>query len=354
MIKDFENYINKAVEDKVFPGCNIAVITKNNQGYKEYFKSFGLKAILPEEEVNNIDTMYDMASCTKVISTVSCLLKLVEQGKVGLYDKVAEYLPEFLNKNINIWNLTTHTSGLPPMLKDSHEMTRDEIYTAAMKVIAIYEIGTKIVYSDINFLIIGLIVEKVSGMTLDKFAKKYIFDPLDMKDTMFNPTDIKRCAPTEDRGDHIDRGYVHDEMAHNFDGVAGHAGLFSTVKDLSHFGEMILNDGMYKGKKVFSKAVIDLLFRPQVQTAMGNSLRLEQRSIGWIIDSRMSNCGELASPETICHTGFTGTNIVIDRKTGLCFIMLANRVHPTRKNTKIIPFRRRVANYVYAHIEDFQ
>ena len=352
-MKDIQG-LNKILENAclegIFPGCNYVLCTEN-EIYKE---SFGYKALIPNKEKNTIDTLYDMASCSKVISTTSCILKLMEQGKLRLFDQVKSYLPRFRHENVVIWDLITHTSGLPAgvggvtKLK-SREEALDKIYSLQL----VYEKNTKILYSDIGFVLLGLIVEEVSKMTLNDFSHEYIFKPLKMDDTGYLPVDVNRCAPTEMRNDDIVkgmvRGHVHDELAYILGGVAGHAGLFSTVTDISHFIQMILNDGVYEGVRIFSKATIDLLFTPQVEEKRGVCKLVNTRGIGWIVQGDYCSAGDLASKETILHTGFTGTNVFIDRINKVGFSLLSNRVHPTRANTKIIPFRGRLGNYIISH-----
>ena len=348
MNKDIDRLMNEAVNDGTFPGANICIIANG----KTSFQTYGLKAKFPEEEVNNLDTLYDMASCSKVISTTTCILLLMEQGKLRLFEPVRNILENFSMENVTVWDLLTHTSGLPEGLRGSHEMTKEQIIDGIMNLQPVYEKNSKIVYSDLGFILLGLIVEKISGMTLDAFSKKYLFDPLEMYDTGYNPTDEKRCAPTEDRGGYIDRGYVHDEVAHIMGGVAGHAGLFSTIENVSHFLEMVLNEGVYKGKKILSKATIELMFTPQVEDVNKISVNNEKRSVGWIVKGPYPCSGDLASNETIMHTGFTGTHVVIDRKNKVAFSVLSNRVHPTRKNNKTISFRSRLGNYIFSHLEE--
>lgn len=348
MKKEINELVQEALNNEVFPGACLCIVNKD----KVYLESYGLKAKYPNPEENDVNTIYDMASCSKVISTTTSILKLLEQGKLRLYEPVCNILPEFSLKNVTVWDLLTHTAGLPEGLKGAWTMTKEEIYNGIMKIEPIYEKNTKIIYSDLGFMLLGFIVEKLSGMTLDKFSKKYIFDPLEMYDTGYNPEDTLRCAPTEDRGDHIDRGYVHDEVAHIFEGVCGHAGLFSTVEDVSHFIQMVLNDGVYKGKRILSKQTIDLMYTPQVEEKNGVSLNNEKRSVGWIVKGSFPNSGDLASKNTIMHTGFTGTNIVIDRDNKVGFSLLTNRVHPTRANNKLISFRSRLGNYIFSHLEE--
>ena len=335
MIEKVNEIMTKAVKDGVFPGATLCLIIND----KTYFHD------------NDINTLYDMASCTKVVATTSSIMMLAERGLIRLYDYVSVFLPDFIHKDVTIWDLLTHTSGLPADLINGHFLSKQELYDNIMSCEKEYEKNTKMVYSDLGFILLGWIIEKVSNMPLDKFVKENLLEPLEMFDSGYCPTDVNRCAPTEDRGDKIDRGYVHDEVAHTLDGVAGHAGLFSCVKDLSHFLKMILDNGMYKGKRILSKQSIDLFFKPQVEEKEGISLDTYRRGIGWIVKGKQCCCGEFASDETIMHTGFTGTNIVIDRQNKVAYCVLSNRVHPTRQNNKIIPFRARLANYIFTHLD---
>lgn len=353
-VKEFNDIIRKTINEEKLPGANYVIVTKK----KKHFGSLGHKSLIPFIEENNIDTMYDIASMSKVISTTSCALKLVEMGKIRLFDPVSKHIPEFKHTNVRIYDLMTHTSGLQPYLAGAADMkSADEVWNGILNLDLQYERGSKILYSCINYITLGKIIERVSGLGLDEFAKEYIFTPLEMKDTCYNPSNIERCAPTELREDKVHngvlRGRVHDEMAYALNGVSGNAGVFSTVEDISHFIEMILNDGVYKGKRIFSKATIDLLFVPQVRETHGVYVNEEIRGIGWIIKGSASSAGELTSDETILHTGFTGTNIWIDRKNKIGFCMLTNRVHPTRNNNSTIGLRPRLANYIISHIEEY-
>ena len=346
MIQGINNLIEQAIADGVFPGANYALI-KNG---KTYCTSLGSRALYPEKEANTLATRYDMASCSKVVSTTTSIMILLEQGKLRLFDAVATFLPFFPHSDVTVWDLMTHTAGLPPLISRSLYHTKEELIPLIQKVELKYERNTKIVYSDLGFILLGWIVEAISGMGLDAFSHKYIFEPLEMINTGYCPTDPLICAPTEDRGEYIDRGYVHDEAAKTLGGVAGHAGLFSTVEDMSHFMEMILNRGTYHNKRILSPQTIDLLFVPQVEEPKGIAKTLNRRALGWIVKGDYPCSGDLASPETIMHTGFTGTHIFIDRINKVAFCMLTNRVHPTRENVKIIAFRGRLGNYIMSHL----
>jgi len=351
MLKDLRKMTEDAIVDGAFPGCNITIVKKDGSAY---FESFGLKAKFPEEEQNDINTIYDMASCSKVVSTTTCMMILVDRGLVRLMEPVKNILPDFKCGDINVWDLLTHSSGLKEGLPGSHNMNREQIIEGIMNMDYAYPRHSGIHYSDVGFVTLGLIIEKITGMSQAEFAKKNIFEPLEMLDTGYNPVDAKRCATTEYR-EHLkayDRGYVHDEMAHNMGGVAGHAGLFSTVKDLSHFIEMILNDGVYKGKRIVSKRTLDLFCTPQVQDKTGVEMGGYIRGLGWITSCNCTSGGDLISGNTISHTGFTGTNIVIDRENGFGYSILSNRVHPTRVNYKIMGYRARWGNRLYSELEE--
>ena len=347
-MKGLETLINEAIQEGVFPGANYALIIKD----KISFGSFGAKALYPHYEVNELNTIYDMASCSKVISTTTAIMLLLEQGKLRLFDAVANYLPFMASSEVTIWDLLTHTSGLPPFIAPRFYKSKEELMELIKTTKMQYEKNTKIVYSDLGFILLGWIVEEISKKSLASFTKEQLFIPLEMNDTGYNPQYFKRCAPTEDRKDKIDRAYVHDEAAYTLGGIAGHAGLFSTVSDVSKFMQMILNQGFYKGKKILSPQTIKLLFTPQVEEAKGVAKVLNRRSLGWIVKGDYPCSGDLVSSNTIMHTGFTGTHLFIDKDNQVAFTLLSNRVHPTRDNTKIIAFRAKIGNYIMSHMEE--
>lgn len=355
IVKGFDDLMEESLERGVFPGANYVIVSKKGT----FYNSFGYKTLLPEKEENDINTLYDMASCSKVLSTTSCLFKLMEMGKLRLYDEVKMYLPEFRHEGITIFDLMTHSSGLPAGVSRAGVTTREGLLNNIWALDLKYETGATVIYSDIGFILLGLIVEKISGMGLDEFAKTYIFDPLEMYHTGYNritknmDIDKTQYAATEVRQDlivnELCRGVVHDENAYILGGVAGHAGLFSCVKDIEHFISMVLNDGVYNGKQIFSKATIDLMFKPMVRVNKKVSLDCSQRGLGWIVRGDYCGAGDLASEETIHHTGFTGTNVCIDRINKVGWSILSNRVHPTRANGLLIPMRSKYGNYIISH-----
>lgn len=354
LINEFEKIINNAISDGAFPGAQYAIVTKN----KVWINALGNMELYPAVIINSCDTIYDMASLTKVICTTTCIMQLVEKGLIRIYDPVNRYLSDFKYNNITIWNLMTHTSGLPegvygPKDKMTSLDVWDRIYNeSTLK----FEPGTKIVYSDINYILLGRIIEIITDMPLNEYANKYLFTPLKMKNTGYLPKDKSLCAATEYRDDATMKGYVkgvvHDETAYALGGVAGHAGLFSNVKDVVNFIKMVLNDGKFEGKKILSKATIDELFRVQVKEYVGVEVNPKARCLGWQTKDPASSAGDLISYNTILHTGFTGTNVFIDRDHEVGFVLLTNRVHPTRNNSKHLHVRACLANFIISHLEE--
>lgn len=351
-IKQLENLIQNEIDNGAFPGANYALVFKD----QVYLGSLGNKRIVPNVEKNSLDTIYDMASLSKVVSTTSCLMKLVETGRLRLFTKVFKYLPEFRFKDVTIWNLMTHTSGLPEGLKGLlNYHNQEEIMQAIYDTDLVYETNTEIKYSDLGFILLGKIVEVISGMSLNEFSQKVLFEPLKMKDSGYNPIHINRCAPTEERHDMILDGvvcgHVHDETSYLLGGVAGHAGVFSTVEDISHFMQMILNDGVYDGVRVFEKQTINRLFKVEVDEIKGVMKTQTSRGLGWMVAGQAGPNGELTSDKTIHHTGFTGTSIFIDKENEIGFCLLTNRVHPTRNNPLHIDARGKIANFIMCNYQ---
>lgn len=354
-IEEFNNLILEGLKEGAAPGANYAIVFKD----KMIFGSFGKRSIYPNVEENSIDTIYDMASLTKIICTTTCALRLIEQGKLRLYAPVKKYLPNFKFDNISIWNLMTHTSGLPEGVPHASGLkTPQEVYEKIDNLELKFTPGTKIHYSDIGYILLGKVIESITKKNLNDFAKEEIFDKLNMIDTTFLPTFSDRIAPTEMRDDTvfkgIVRGVVHDETSYALGGVAGHAGLFSTVKDVANYLSMLLNDGMFNNERFLSKAIIDLLYTPQVKEYTGVSAIPEARSLGFVIKGPASSSGVLTSEKTILHTGFTGTNIFVDRVNEVAFVLLTNRVHPTRKNILHMDLRARLANFLIASLDDIK
>ena len=348
-----DSIINSAIDDSAFPG---AVLLIQKDGKIIHQKAFGHFTYDSSSGRISVNTMYDLASLTKVIATTSAAMICYDRNLFRLDDKVAEYLPEFGVKgkgNVTIRNLLVHDSGLRPDIAyrtfdtagNKEKEVMNEIYNDTL----IYPTGTKMKYSDLNFILMGKIIEKVTGTPLDKFCEENIFRPLGMTSTMFNPPDslVYRIAPTEYdnywRHRQI-RGTVHDETSQLLGGVAGHAGLFSTAGDLAKLLQMLLNKGRYNGKRYIRASTVEMFVKKQSD--------LSSRALGWDTKSSgYSSAGNLFSNISYGHTGFTGTSAWTDPTRNLFVVLLTNRVYPTRENLKILKVRPAVHDAVIEAIE---
>ena len=359
--------INASIDKKELPG---AVVLVARRGKIVWRKAYGARAVEPQREAMTLDTIFDLASLTKVVATTTSIMMLIEQGKVRLSDPVVQFIPEMKGEGrdaITIEQLLTHMTGLAP---DFDLRDRWSGYDEAMKRLYREPLrnppGTRFVYSDINYVALGEVVHRVSGLMLDEFARRNIFAPLGMRDTGFNPNPKlrMRIAPTEKRrgqmnylgdsgadagteGDQWLRGQVHDPTSFRMNGVAGHAGLFSTADDLAIFCQMLLNGGVYNGARILSPMTIATMTRPHAVSESGAA-----RGLGWDIATSFStNRGDLFSLGSFGHTGFTGTSIWIDPASDSFVVFLSNRVHPDGKGD-VGPLRGRVASIVASSIID--
>jgi uncharacterized protein YbbC (DUF1343 family)/CubicO group peptidase (beta-lactamase class C family) len=339
--------IERSIAARQLPG---AVLLIGHDGEVVYRKAYGSRALVPAREPMTVDTIFDLASLTKVVATTPCLMKLLEEGRIRLDDPVTDYLPEFQggNSTITLRNLMTHFSGLPPDLDLTTPWTGYD--TAIAKALVDKPAGppgVRFAYSDINFILLGEIVRRLAGEPLPDYAHRVVFDPLDMRDTMFQPPPglLPRIAPTE-----IDpatgqplRGVVHDPTARRMGGVAGHAGLFGTAADLARFCQMMLDHGAVGGRPLFSPPTVEKFTTPQ--SPPDQSIL---RGLGWDIDSPLSgNRGDLFPIGSYGHTGFTGTSIWIDPFSRTYVVLLANSVHP-RHAKPLTSLRGRIATIVAA------
>jgi CubicO group peptidase (beta-lactamase class C family) len=302
----------------------------------------------------NPDTIYDLASLTKVVVTTTLIARLSESanGNVPLDAPIERYLPEWASgpqsewrRQVTLRHLLTHTSGLPPhrdyylTSKNKRQMLQ-KIFVEPLET----QPGVKEAYSDLGIILLGEIVERLTGKSLDELARAEIFRPLGMTDTMFLPSKkfLTRIAPTEKDATYrkrLLRGEVHDENAYAMGGVAGHAGLFGTAADLAAFCQTLLNGGTYTHRRILRRSTIAEFTAPQ--TVSGNA-----RTLGWAVPTENSSGGHNLSPHSFGHTGFTGTSIWIDPEKQLFIILLTNRVHPTRENHKIQQVRPAVHDAV--------
>jgi uncharacterized protein YbbC (DUF1343 family) len=346
--------LDRAIEEAVgqgrLPG---AVLVVGHDGKVVYRKAYGKRALVPAAEDMTVDTIFDVASLTKVVATTTSLMKLFEQGRFRLNDRVTAYIPEFQGgkSDITLRNLFTHFSGLRPDVPLAKPWSGyDTGIQLACTDPPAGPPGARFVYSDINFILLGELVHRLSGQTLADYARDNVFGPLGMKDTMFQPPASLRAriAPTErwpvKDGPPL-RGVVHDPTARNMGGMAGHAGVFSTADDLARFAQMLLNQGTLDGARIASPFTIEKFTEPQSPPDQPIL-----RGLGWDLDSPYSgNRGELFPIGSFGHTGFTGTSIWIDPSTKTYVILLANSVHPS-PHPAITPLRAKIATMVAAAV----
>jgi uncharacterized protein YbbC (DUF1343 family)/CubicO group peptidase (beta-lactamase class C family) len=355
-----DRHIENAIAEGKLPG---AVLLVGRGDRTIYQKAYGHRALVPAREPMTLDTIFDVASLTKVVATTTSIMTLVEEGRVRLSDRVATFIPEFGRygkEDITVLHLLTHVSGLRPDLDLAHEWRGyDTAIRLATEEVPIAPAASRFVYSDINFLLLGEIVRRVSGQPLDVYATERIFRPLRMADTMFRPAAslVPRIAPTEKCTpygwpcDGVDatmlRGTVHDPTARRMNGVAGHAGLFSTAADLAAFCRMLLGGGAAHGSRILSPLAVARMTSPSTPPGERNV-----RGLGWDMDSAFSsNRGELLPPGSFGHTGWTGTSLWLDPSTGVFIVFLSNRVHPDGQGD-VTPLRARVATTVAAALID--
>ena len=322
-----------------------------HNGQVIYRKAYGSRALIPQREPMSIDTIFDAASLTKVVATTPSIMKLFEAGKIRIDDPVTKYLPEFQDgkSDITIRLLMTHFSGMPPDLQLVPRWSGYETgIERALHTKPITPPGARFIYSDINYILMGEIVRRLSGETLAEFARRQIFLPLSMNDTGFLPrAELReRIAPTEideDTGQPF-RGVVHDPTSRYMGGVAGHAGVFTTGDDLAKYAEMILALGIgTNGVRIFQPMTVQKFTEPAT-----HPISLFCGRLGWDIDSPFSsNRGELYPIGSFGHTGFTGTSMWMDPATNSFVILLTNMVHPKRGKS-LSSLRSRVATAVAA------
>jgi uncharacterized protein YbbC (DUF1343 family)/CubicO group peptidase (beta-lactamase class C family) len=333
-----DQLVQEAMKARQLPG---AVVLVGRGDQVVYEKAYGFRATVPAEEAMTLDTVFDLASLTKVVATTTAVMTLIEQGRLRLNDPVAAHVPGFERYGkggITIRHLMTHVSGLRPDVDlgdpwngydAAIELAKDEVPTAAP--------GEQFVYSDINYFLLGDIVARISGQPLDVYTRRAIFEPLGMRDTGFKPAAslLPRIAPTE-RCDHLDawpckrpgaaplRGVVHDPTARRMGGVAGHAGLFGSARDLSRFAQALIEGGQLSGSRILSAATVARMIAPATLPGAAGT-----RGLGWDIDTSFSsNRGDLFPIGSYGHTGFTGTSLWIDPPSKSYVIFLSSRLHP--------------------------
>lgn len=383
-----------------FPGA-VALVSKQRKILMH--EAFGFMRLSPDPVPMSVDSVFDLASLTKAVATTTAALVLIDEGEIGLDDSLGYFAPCLSDHplgDVRILHLLTQTLGLTgwvPLFKIGAR--RDDIPSFMRGVELCWPPGTRVQYSCPGFILLGWVIEKVSGMRLDEFTRERVFVPLEMKDTMFLPLDRpvpdsigERLVPTEPRsvtlrgreiteafakleieasmpdGTHstgnyrlhdlqrewslrhiagdIPCGVVHDENAAWLGGVAGNAGLFSTARDLVKLGEMYLNEGVYNGRRILGNSAIRIATRDWTGGLPGN----DHRGLGWQFATPGGPLGDLTSPGCFGHTGFTGTVIWIDPKHEIVAVLLTNRLQFTRSNQHILRVRRLFINAVFTDV----
>jgi uncharacterized protein YbbC (DUF1343 family)/CubicO group peptidase (beta-lactamase class C family) len=345
--QEVDAIINDAVQSGLIPGAVVAI---GHNGEVLYRHAYGWRVLIPQREAMTIDTVFDAASLTKVVATTPSVMKLFEEGKLRLDDPVTKYLPEFQGgeSDITVRLLMTHFSGLPPDLElEPRWSGYDTGIQKALTTKPVAPPGARFIYSDINFILMGEIVRRLSGESLAQFAHEQIFAPLGMNETEFQPSPALRgrIAATEidpDTGRPL-RGVVHDPTARYMGGVAGHAGVFTTADDLAIYAEMLLGGGQRGAVRIIDPLTVKKFTEPGSPPDQPIL-----RGLGWDIDSPLSsNRGELYPIGSFGHTGFTGTSMWLDPTTNSFVILLTNVVHPHRGKS-LRSLRSRVATAVAA------
>lgn len=341
-------FLQEEIDLQHIPGAVIHISYQKEWILQE---AIGHRVVYPKKERMKLDTIFDLASLTKVVATLPSILLLIEAGKLHLDDKVAYFLPEFAKHNkapITIKDLLTHSSGLPAHREYFKEsLTTNQIIERIFDEKLAAGMGEKVIYSDLGFILLYKIIEKVTEEDFQTFLKRELFDKLNMSETSFLPNyERERFAATEfsEVLQDYKHGIVHDDNTESMGGVSGHAGLFSTISDVANYALMIENNGVFQGRRVLSEQSI------RITRQNFTTFSREYRGLGWILRSpTFSSCGDLFSSASYGHTGFTGTSIWFDPEIQLHVILLTNRVHFGRKDP-ILRLRPRLHNLIKAQL----
>lgn len=346
VLAEIDALMEQGVRQKAFPGAALWI---GWHGDTIKCSAYGRTADKAYEQYEPVAattrTLYDLASLTKVVATTTAVLQLIEQGRLQLDDRLCTFLPQFgsdeQKATITIRHVLTHTSGLPgPCRLYRYCHGPEQILAGIYQQELVFPPGTRYLYNDLGFILLGEIIREITALSLDEYSRLHIFEPLAMHDTMFTPPEAlkDRIAPTEYvpwRGGLV-HGIVHDENAWEMGGVAGHAGLFSTIEDLARFCTMLLQGGFYDAQPILLPETITLM------TSIHHPDPDEAQGLGWIIAAPYF-MGQLASNRTFGHTGFTGTSLLIASTHQMAAVLLSNCVCPQR-GFNLNPYRRGIAN----------
>lgn len=368
LLENIAPLIEKSIQNGFYPGAVVAV---GHRGQMIYRGVFGSKKLEPFQERMTYDTIFDLASITKVFVTTTAVMQLVERGRIELDSPVGRYWPDFNSQGkqrVTVRELLTHTSGLPSGLTfhglpwmheaDAHPDYKLAAIAGVEKANLVHIPGKVFAYSDVNFIALGHLVEIVTGQKLEDYAKNNIFEPLNLKNTFYLPAAQykSQIAPTEIVKGDLRWGMVHDDTAYLMGGVAGHAGLFSNAKDMATFAEVLLNGGQIPVKgKPSSKYLLSPLTILKMTTPQTPASMVDVHGFGWDIDSRYASRGVLFPMNSYGHTGWTGTSIWLDPNTHTWLIILTSRTHPKpAPRNVLVENRRTIANIVAASIVDYK
>ena len=342
--------IDNAIKGNVFPGAQILIARKGkvlaNQGFGQFTYSDTSKSV-------DTETIYDIASLTKVVATVPIVQKLIERKILSLDYEVSQFFPEFIGngkEKVTVRHLLTHSSGLKPFEQyflNNNISNKAEVLKDILNQELLFEPGTQTKYSDLGMILLMAIIEKVSDRTIDELTKSYVTDPLEMSNSLFNP-DISlknQISPTEYDDIYRHRlvhGEVHDENTFLMGGISTHAGLFSTASDIANYAQMVINRGLFLGKRILKSEIIEEFTKRQELPTDS------ERALGWDTPSQNgeSSAGDYFSDTSFGHLGFTGTSLWIDPEQDIIIVLLSNRVYPSRENNGMYQVRRDFHNSV--------
>jgi uncharacterized protein YbbC (DUF1343 family)/CubicO group peptidase (beta-lactamase class C family) len=358
-LKRIDEAVDRAIQNEDVPG---AVVLVGRRGKIAYVRAAGRRAVEPSAEAMTRDTVFDMASLTKPVATAASIMVLIEEGKLRPSDRIGRLLPEFDNHGkgaITVDQLLRHRAGfVPDNPIGDYARGPDDAWKRIAELGLVFSPGEKFSYSDVGFLVLGKLVERIGKRDLGTFAREAIFEPLGMTDAHFRdvksaaplPVDIARIAPTQrETLDHAPlRGVVHDPRSRALGGIAGHAGLFASADDLAIFAQTLLNGGVGpNGRRVFSPLTVRAMIDPAT-TPVG-----QRRGLGWDVETSYSSPrGTLFGPTSFGHTGFTGTSLWIDPETETFVVILTSRVHPDGHKPSPTTLRSEVATLAAAAIVD--
>lgn len=323
-----DHTVNEGIEEGQMAGCVVAV---GRHGKLVFLHAYGHRQLEPTQEQMTVDTVFDMASITKPVATATSVMLLWQQGKIKLTDAYSKHVPEFASNGkdgITILQLLTHQAGLIP--DNALSDYKDGVDLAFKRIFDLNTIetpGKKFIYSDVGFILLAELVRRKTGMNVHEFSQQNLFQPLGMADTGYSPDASvqDRCAANDQRDGKWVKGIVHDPRALKLEGVAGHAGLFSTAEDIAVYAQMLLNGGVYDGQRILHPGTIEVMTH-------GYPVSSGKFGLGWDKQTvYSSNRGINLSSKAFGHGGFTGTVLWIDPELDLFYVVLSNRLHPDGK-----------------------